>query len=141
MGKKPQEIRIVLDTNIFISALGWRGEEKKILEKCIDGTFNLFLSKDILNEIERVLNYPKFNFSEKEKTEFLNLLRKISTIVKPSLTLEIIKQDSEDNKILECAIESQADFVISGDDHLLSLGEFEEIKILRASEFLKECTW
>ena len=102
--------RVVLDTNVLISALGWEG-------------------------IRRVMNYPRFNFNEKQKLTFLNILYDISTIVEIPGQLKIIKADSDDNIILETALEGSADFIISGDEHLIKLKEYLEIKILTPREF------
>lgn len=134
MGEK---IKIVLDTNIYISALGWNGAERKLINQCFAGNFKLFISKEILEEINKVLNYPKFAFSEEEKTAFLNLINENAIKAHPKETLDLIKEDPPDNRFLECALEAHADFIISGNRHLLDLKEFKGIKILNASGYLK----
>lgn len=137
MGEKAKKIKIVPDTNIYISALGWNGKERALINKGIGGDFNLFASKEILEEIRKVLNYSKFDFSAEEKTAFLNIIAENFVIIQPRKTLNLIKEDPADNKFLECAVEARADFIISGDKHLLTLKEFNGIKILNASDFLK----
>ena len=86
----------------------------------------------------RVLDYPKFNFSEEEKSRFKALISAAATFVKPTTRLDIIKEDPSDNMILECALVSNADFIISGDEHLLGLANFRGAKIVSAGFFMKE---
>ena len=118
--------RVVLDTNVLISALGWEGRPREIFKKILNKKFELILSTKQLEEIRRVMNYPRFNFNEKQKLTFLNILYDISTIVEIPGQLKIIKADSDDNIILETALEGSADFIISGDEHLIKLKEYLE---------------
>jgi uncharacterized protein len=99
---------------------------------------NLFFQKKQLDEINRVLNYPKFEFTEEQRSRFLNLLLNVATLVETSGTLNVIKEDHDDNAILEAAVEHDAEFIISGDVHLLKIQTYENIKILTANEFLEE---
>jgi len=132
MGKK----KIILDTNILISALGWGGNPKSIFNKVIDGEFELILSYKQLNELLRVLNYPKFKFTDEQKDRFLLVLLEISTLVETKHKVDIIKEDPDDNLILEPSNEMEIDYIISGNDHLLKLKEFKNTKIVTAKEFL-----
>lgn len=132
MGKK----KIILDTNILISALGWEGNPKSIFNKVIDGEFELILSYKQLNEMLRVLNYPKFKFTDEQKDRFLLVLLEISTLVETKHKVDIIKEDPDDNLILEPSNEMEIDYIISGNDHLLKLKEFKNTKIVTAKEFL-----
>ena len=74
MGKK-----IILDTNLFISAFGWGGNPKEIISKIIDKEYELVLSLNQLAEIKRVLDYPKLKFSDEEKKQILGIISKISS--------------------------------------------------------------
>jgi len=133
MGKK-----IVVDTNILISALGWDGPQRKLYRLCLRGNFELCLSRSILHELVRVMGYSKFKFTKEETASFLNSILEIATILNPRKKLRIIKEDPPNNRVLECAVEVGANAIISGDNHLLQLKEFKGIKILSAAEFL-EC--
>ena len=133
MGKK----KIVLDTNIFISALGWKGKPKEIFNRIIDHEFELILSHHQLEELQRVIEYQKFNFSEDQKTQFLAIILEVATLVETSQNVYVIEEDPDDNRILEAAIAGKADYIISGDEHLLQLKEYQTIKILNADNFLK----
>jgi len=133
MGKK----RIVLDTNILISAFGWHGKPKEIFSKVLNKEFELIISQKQIEEIKRVLNYKKFNFTSEQKIKFLEILFLEAKVVEIKNRLDVIKEDPSDNMILETAIENDVEFIISGDDHLLKLKQYENVKIVSASEFLK----
>ena len=133
MGKK----KIVIDTNNLISALGWEGKSKELFRKVIDKEYDLFMSIKQIVELKEVMKYPKFSFSEEQKRNFLEILFKIATIIDTKTNLDVVKEDPDDNILLECAIEANADYIVSGDEHLKKLKEFEKIKIVSVSEFLK----
>jgi len=128
--------RIVLDTNVLVSALGWRGPANTVVRQCVEKKHQLLLSPDILKELERVLSYPKFHFSEKEISEYLEILTEVGEIVEPSVQLSVVVDDPSDNRILECALGGKADVIVSGDRHLKDLGSFREIPILPPRIFL-----
>ena len=132
MGKK----KIVLDTNILISALGWEGSSRIILSKVIDKEFELVISFKQLSELLRVMSYPKFKFTDGQKDGFLLILLKIATLTQTKTKVDVIKEDPDDNIILEPADEMKIDFIISGDEHLLMLKEFKKARIITAKEFL-----
>jgi uncharacterized protein len=131
-------MRIVLDTNILISAIGWGGKTGKILEFCIEKKLNLFLSNKILFEVNKVLSRKKFDKIEsKHKKEFILFLKEISTIVKPQKKVNICR-DINDNMFIETAIEANANFIISGDEDLLSLKIYNGIEIINTNSFLEK---
>ncbi len=128
--------RVVLDTNIIVSGLGWRGAPHDIVRACLDHRHELVSSPDLLVEVDRVLRYPKFRFSSSEILDYLALLTAAAEIVRPDFQLAVIEADPTDNRVLECALAGGAEAIVSGDDHLLDLAEFEKIPILRPREFL-----
>ena len=129
--------RIVLDTNVIVSAFGWKGAPRIIFQKCIIGHLNLYLSPPLLLEIRRVLSYPKFHFNIDEIDEFFSIVIETAEIVEPELTINLISQDLSDNRVLECAVTADCEFIVSGDKHLLELKEFGDIKILTPDELIK----
>ena len=133
MGKK----KVVVDTNNLIAALGWDGNPRALFRKIIDREVKWFISLDLLSELERVMDYPKFKFSEAQKKLFLEIIFDVANVISTKSKFEIIKDDPDDNMLLECALDSKADFIISGDKHLLKLKEFKDIKIIKAKNFLK----
>ena len=132
MGKK----KIVIDTNNLISALGWEGNSRDLLRKVIDKEYELIISIEQLEELKNVLDYPKFRFSEDQKRKFLEIIFKIATVIKTKLKLDVCI-DKKDNMLLECAVEGKADYLISGDGHLLRLKKFRNVKIVSVKEFLE----
>ena len=98
----------------------------------------LFISYGQFEGLARVLDYPKFNFTEDEKARFKGLISTIPVFVTPRTKLDIVKEDSSDNRILECALVAKADFIISGDEHLLALGKLEGTKIVSPDLFMRE---
>ena len=132
MGKK----KIVLDTNILISALGWVGNPRLIFNRVISNDFELIMSDKQLEEIIKVLGYPKFSFDYDQKSRFINLLIEISTLVKLDEILNVIGDDPEDNIIITSAVIGGADFIITGDEHILKLKKFRTISILNAKDFM-----
>ena len=131
MGKK----KIVIDTNILISAFGWGSNSRDLIDAVMDKEYEFIISIDILEELKRVLDYPKFKFSEEQKRKFLEIIFKISTVIDTKLKLNVC-DDENDNIFLECAIEKKADYIISGDDDLLRMKKFRDIKIISVKEFL-----
>ena len=127
--------KVVLDSNILISALGWKGKPRVIFEKCLHGELELITSPHQLDELIRVMNYPKFNFTEEQKLTFLGIITAIATVVEITGKREVIEKDPDDDIILETAVIGKADNIISGDPHLLSLKEFAKIKIITASKY------
>ncbi|MFH1409126.1 MAG: putative toxin-antitoxin system toxin component, PIN family [Nanoarchaeota archaeon] len=128
-------MRSVLDTNIFISSLFWFGPPHTIIEKALDRKMDIFVSIDILREIETVLK-NKFGIAEDMIQRYINLIMSYALIVTPVHIGNIVKDDSKDNMILECAVACDADVIISGDHHLLDLKECNRIKIIAAKDFL-----
>ena len=130
-------IKIVLDTNILISAILFGGNPRKILSLIIDKKIQGFISPFIIFELKEVLR-KKFNFSLEILEELEELIKEKFIIVYPKKNINLIKEVLADNIILECAIETKADFLISGDTkHILKLKKINKTKIVSANEFLK----
>ena len=129
--------KVTIDTNILVSGFGWKGNPHRVLDMVVRGEIELFTSREQFEELSRVLDYPKFEFSDKQKVGFKSLLSSVASFVETATELDIIKEDPTDNRILECAMVADVDFIVSGDEHLLSIKKFGRIEILMASEFLK----
>ena len=127
---------VVLDTNVLISALGWRGPEHSIYQLCRTGVLQAATSPQLLAELERVLGYPKFGLVDKEIRQLVSEFRARASVVRPSERIEIIQQDPSDNLVLECAVRAKADWIVSGDAHLLDLRVFRSIRVLGARSVL-----
>ncbi|MEK6935154.1 MAG: putative toxin-antitoxin system toxin component, PIN family [Nanoarchaeota archaeon] len=133
-------MKITVDTNVLISSSFWKGASDKILERIENQEVELILSKEIIEEFSQVLDYEEIKDKIKDKgLEIRRTVEKIisiSTIVQPLEKLDIVKEDSKDNIILECAFEGKVDYIISQDNHLLRLKEFRGIKIITPEIFL-----
>lgn len=125
-------LKIVAGTNVLISATISNGYEYQLLKLVKLKKVDLILSYDILWEFEDVLKRPKFGFSRKQIANAIKQVKSISTIINPKIRLKAVKEDPDDDKIVECAIEGKADYIISGDKHLLRIREFQRIKIVNA---------
>mgnify|MGYP001613833053 CR=1 FL=1 len=130
-------LKITVDTNTLISATITKGNEFELLRLARLGRIKLILSPQILKEFKEVISRPKFGFSQEQINNALKQIINVSSIVMPSIKVNIIKDDPEDNKILECAVSGKVDYIVSGDSHLLKLGEYESIKIVRTTDILK----
>ncbi len=130
--------KVLLDTNILISALGWNGNPREIFLKCVRCELELVTSPEQLNELRRVMDYPKFMFTEEQKETFITILLNIATMTEISGSLKVITEDPDDNAILETAVVGNVCYIISGDPHLLKLKEFGRISIVTAAEFLSQ---
>ncbi|MBI5788735.1 MAG: putative toxin-antitoxin system toxin component, PIN family [Candidatus Schekmanbacteria bacterium] len=128
-------IKVVADTNIYISALNFAGIPDEILSLARKGEIELFISPPILQEIEEVL-LGKFEWAAARFKKAVVDIEKFTHLVQPMENLLIIKEDEDDNRILECAQAAQAQFIVSGDNHLRKLKTFQEIKIVSPIEFL-----
>ena len=129
-------MRIVLDTNVLISALMFGGNPREILHKAIRGEFRLCLSEEILSELSEVLQRPRFGFSVTMVNQVISELGVISDLVVPLHVVSEIKDDPADDRILECAIEAGADYLVSGGKHLLELGEYSSVRIINPKQLL-----
>jgi putative PIN family toxin of toxin-antitoxin system len=124
---------VVLDNNVLVSALGWHGPERQIYRLCGAGQLELATSPALLGELKRVLRYPKFQFSEQEIDAFLQDVLNRGRIVRPTVRIEKILEDPDDNRVLECAVSAGADLIVSVDRHLLAISEYDGIPIFTAS--------
>jgi uncharacterized protein len=134
-------MRVVLDANVFISALlSPAGTPAQILSCWEAQRFELIISTVILDELDRVLHYPKlqasYHLPEDGIQLFLRLLRAQATLISPVGMLSVIEQDPTDNRYLECAIDGDAQIIVSGDRHLLQLKEYQGIQILAPAGFI-----
>jgi putative PIN family toxin of toxin-antitoxin system len=135
-------IKVVIDTNLFVSSVIKKiGIPSLLINKWKKKEFILILSESIIKEILEVLSRPRIRtiskMTKEEIRELGVLLYEGSKVVEPRLSIKVC-QDPDDNKFLECAVSEGADYIVSGDKHLLDLKEYEGIKILTPKGFLEE---
>jgi len=134
-------MKVVLDTNILISGTFWTGDSFRVLSLIDEKIIELVISNDILEEyygaiesdeiIEKIMNKKLI------ASKIFDRVIDDSTIVFPKRKIDVINEDLDDNKILECAVEGKADYIITQDNHLLKLKEFESIEIMKPGDFLE----
>ena len=134
-------MRVVLDNNILVSALIWRGLPRRVLDEGLELGWQFYTSPELFDELERVLNYPHLAKAIVKKqqtpTAILNLLRDVLRVVQaPALTSRVCR-DPDDDAVLACAKSASADLIISGDQDLLVLQAFEGIQIVTAAQALE----
>ena len=127
--------RVVADTNVLVSALQFGGKPRRLLDVAIDGQVDLAVSEAVIAETLRVLR-DKFERASEWVAEADRQLRVITRLVQPTESIQAIEADPTDDRILECAVAAEAEVIVSGDTHLLSLGSFRGIPIQRVAEFL-----
>ena len=129
-------MKVVLDTNVFISGIHWEGDSNKILRKWLNTELEVISSLPIIDEIVRILMSFKVPMSPEDITAWENLILEKSTVVIPNNKLDIVKDDPDDNKFLEAAVAGKAEFIASQDKHLLKIKEYERIKIMHPKDFI-----
>ena len=132
-------IGVAADTNIYISALIFAGLPRQFLLAAEDARIHLFISEPIRLELRRILQ-TKFSWSNDRVNEAMLQLESCRELVRPIEMLDVIKEDPDDNRVLECAVAAGARFIISGDNDLLRLGQFRNIRILKVADFMKLIT-
>ncbi len=132
-------MEVVLDVNILVSSLIGKGKPRELWLKAVSGEFQLVLSRRIVEEFVQVISRPKFQryLGERDVLDFLEALSTRAKIVRTRSRLRIIREDPEDNSILAAAYDGRADYIVSGDRHLLGLREFEGIKIVTVERILE----
>ena len=128
-------LRVTADTNVYISAFQFGGRPQRILELAREGRIVLAISPPILQEIEMVLR-GKFRRSKTDVSEAIERLSRITESVRPIERVEVVTEDPDDNMVLECAVAAHCDAIVSGDRHLLRLGSYGRIQIVKVADLL-----
>ncbi len=133
--KKDERLIVVLDTNILISASYWFGNPKKIIDFVLEKKVCAYYSNELLNEY-RVSIMRDFGETIETAIKRTAFYESILKIVEPNQRV-IACEDKDDNKVLEAGVCANADFIISGDKHLLKMNQFRGIKIVTAQQFME----
>jgi len=128
---------VVLDSNVVLSAFLYGGRPKQIFQMVLSGSIQLASSEALLNEVRGVLQRPKFGLN----TQFIQtMLSEYSGVAKwkePAEHFSIVQDDPNDNQFIDCAVAAKADYLITGDKHLLKLAAFRMVKIISVDSFLE----
>jgi putative PIN family toxin of toxin-antitoxin system len=137
MGKKKSKIKVVLDTNVLVSALLFKKETAKIVDLWKSGKIIPIFSKETFDEFKRVLEYPKFALTKDEIGHLiLEEVLPFFEVIEVKSSIKAICKDPDDHKFISCALSAKARFVVSGDKDLYSLKSFESVRIIRPSDLL-----
>ena len=132
-------MKVTVDTNFLISSTQWDySVAHKLLKKFILSDAEIFTTQDILDETAEVLERD-FEYSTNEAKNIIGKILLFAKLIETKQKINVIKEDPDDNKIIECAIESSSDYIITYDKHLLKLKEYKGIKIITPEEFNKIC--
>lgn len=131
-------IKVVIDTNVYISGTFWSGKPKKIINMAKRREISVVTSKELLEELKDVLTREDkdFKLSEEEADKIIGNIRSYAELVKPTQRVTVCR-DIKDNMVIECAIEGGADYIVSGDPDLKVLKEYQKIQIVNPTEFLE----
>jgi putative PIN family toxin of toxin-antitoxin system len=129
-------LRVVLDTNVLVSAIISDGKPRELFRKGISKEFCIVTSDLILRELGTVLRRPKFKTDEDEIHRIILALIQSAEVVEVVSKFNLVEEDPKDDMVVETAYDGKADFVVSGDSHLLALNSFRAIKIVGVKQFL-----
>ena len=137
-------LKAVIDTNQFVSSLiSKQGPSAQLIDRWRERRFILVTSPEIIAEIQRVLEYPhiskKYKLSKSDVQSLLTLIEHEAVVIPKLPAVHVIKDDPDDDKFLACAFAARAEYIVSGDQHLLSLGSYKSISIVTVKEFLLIC--
>ena len=134
MGQIP---KIIIDTNLIVSASGWGGLPAQALDLVSEKKIYLLISPILFSELQRALTYSKFRFLSEKQEKILKFMIKHSTLVYPEIAVSTLPNNDPDNRVLECALEAKADCIVTGDKLLQSLHPWSGISILSPAKFLE----
>ena len=130
-------MKIVIDSNIFVSSFFWGGHPREVFERVINGLDELFITDEIKKEIFSVMSSSKFAVKISEIEDYIKIIEKYSINIELKDIPKSISRDKDDDKILQCALDGNADFIITGDNDLLVLKEYKTIKITKPKNYLE----
>ena len=128
--------RVVVDTNVLVSALTAGGKPRRLLLKLLE-EHKVILSRQILAELADVLARDKFNLKSSQIDSFLATLAKKSKIIPAVSRFKVVSEDPDDDAVLLTAYNGKADYIVTGDKHLLALKEFKMIEIVKVTQMLE----
>jgi len=129
--------KVVPDTNVFISGIFWNGYPRKVIDLAREGKIETVITDEIMDEVrDKLIN--KFHLSVEEVDFFIVDILTYAKISSVSFRVKVIKDDPEDDKFIECAMSCGAKYIVSGDHHLVDLGFYKRIQIMRPQQFLNK---
>jgi len=133
--------KAVLDTNVWVSALLWGGKPAEVIKAAEEGKIDIFASEETVGEINQVLAYPKIakilQADGLLHEELIEAVLKVVKFVEVTKKVKVVLEHSADDKFIACALAAKADYLVSGDRHLLKIGSYKKTRIVTVAEFLK----
>ena len=129
-------LRVVLDTNVLVSALISDGKSRELLKMGIVKQYAIVISDLILKELALVLSRPKFKTSQDEVQRVIVALMRTAEVVNVTSKLKAVKEDPKDDMIVDTAYDGNANMIVTGDSHLLALNEYRETKIVTVEKMI-----
>ncbi|MEM2905446.1 MAG: putative toxin-antitoxin system toxin component, PIN family [Candidatus Bathyarchaeia archaeon] len=134
-----RRLRVVLDSNVWVSASVWGGLPARIVKAAEEGRIDALLSEEVLLEINRVLAYDRlrrlYEDAGLRKEDIIATIARIGKVTEVSTKLNVVQEDVSDNKFIECAVDGGANYIVSRDEHLLRLEKYGKIKVLPVQQF------
>jgi uncharacterized protein len=131
--------RVVLDTNVLVSALIYEGKPRTLVLKLIE-THTIILSWQLIAELKEVLTRDKFMVKPSEVNRFISILAQTSKIVQDHNRFKVVEDDPDDDVVFNVAYTGKADFIVTGDKHLLELDKFKKTRIVTVNQMLNLLT-
>ncbi len=131
-------MRVVCDTNVLLSGFLFGGHCRKIIRLISEGRIDGFITSALTTELEGILQRPKFGLAATQIAVIIDLVRQTFVTVSPMESVQVIKDDPDDDAVIEAALAACAELVVSGDSHLLDLKEFRGIRIVSPASLMKE---
>ena len=128
-------VRVVIDTNVLVSALIDDGKPRKLVIELLD-KHTVILSRQMLAELADVLSRDKFTVTSSHVDRFVSSLVRMSKIVPDNARFKVVLVDHDDDKVLNTAYAGKAEFIVTGDRHLLVLEKFKKTKIVNVNQML-----
>lgn len=130
-------LRAVIDTNVIVSGVLFGGKPRQVIQAALEGAAEICISEELLEELSNVLRRPKFALDSRLIHSILSELTGLARWVEPGKKHQIITDDPADDRLVDCAVAGKAQYVVTGDKHLLRLGQFNDIGMVTPEEFVR----
>jgi len=130
-------MKIVIDSNVFVSSFFWGGHPREVFERVINGFDELYITDEIIKEITSVMKSSKFDVNSIEIEDYIKIIEKYSEKIALKNVPKSISRDNDDDKILQCGLDGNVDYIVTGDKDLLVLREYKTIKIFNPKDYLE----
>jgi len=138
---KKRKLKAVLDTNVWVSAMIWGGLPAEVISAAENKRIGIITSEAIIEEINQTLAYPRlrrvYEDAGVNRQELIEAVLRIGRLVEVKTKVNVVHEDVADNKFLECTFDGKADFLVTGDEHLLRIGQYKATRIESVRQFLR----